>query len=159
MDPAAAVHVGQGGADLLEDRLAMLLDEVHLLVRHTGLHAARREVFHDEPMVLRILVRRDRDDLDDVGMDQLRADLRLVEQQMFLFRVARRLRQQQLHGEVAAALRLDHLPDLAALARRQAVAQFVSTDVVVAFHGSSPNRSQEPGVRSQEQRRETIPFG
>src|SRR5262249_8964502 len=70
----------------------------------------------------------DPDDADDVGMGDLPADFRFVEQKSAVDRIPRPLRQQQLHGKMPHAVNFDDLPNLASLARHNVSEQLISAE-------------------------------
>src|SRR5262249_15542100 len=63
---------------------------------------------------------------DDVGVGQLLAHFRLVNEEAAVHGLAGLLGQQQLHGEMPVALAFHHLPDLAGLARHPVLEQLVT---------------------------------
>ena len=69
------------------------------------------------------------------------ADLGLVEQMPAVLRVRRRFRQQQLHGEVAVAVRLDHFEHLRCLPGLQQGPQPVAADRLSLTSGHRGIRS------------------
>ena len=128
MDPALGVHESQARGCLLEQPLDVFLEVIELLLLELQPEAAGHEKLHHEIGLVRFLD--NPDDLDDVGMAELFAHFRLVEQQPAKLLVADFLRQQRLDGKVPAAGHFDYFPNLAVLASHQMGQQAVSAQHV-----------------------------
>src|SRR5579871_4016776 len=77
-------------------------------------------------------------DADDVGMGDLPAHFRFVEEKIAVDWIPGSLWQQQLHGEMPHAVHFDDLPDLACLARNDMSEQLVSAEYLFCHVRSLP---------------------
>ena len=96
------------------------------VVEDLGLQVGGRKQLHREEAML--LVRDHLVVLDDVGVVETRSDLEFVFQGRDLLGIFQRLGEEQLQGDAAGRLRVDHFPHLAVLAAGKAVDELVLTD-------------------------------